>query len=74
MGLGWVIVIIVLFVLPTQYPVTPANMNYASVGFGTVLLGSSLAYVLSARHWFKGPRTNLSPTSELESQPQGIPN
>ena len=73
-GVGWVIIIVVLFVLPPQYPVTPGNMNYASVGFGTVLLSSSLAYILSARHWFKGPRTNLSPTNELEAQPPRIPN
>ena len=64
-ALIWTSLIIVLFILPPEYPVTAINMNYASVGFGTVLIVSSLVYIFSARHWFKGPRTNVSSTTEL---------
>ncbi|UJR11093.1 hypothetical protein I4U23_015275 [Adineta vaga] len=66
-ALIWISLIVVLFVLPTEYPVTAINMNYASVGFGTVLIISSLVYIFSARHWFKGPRTNVSSMTELKS-------
>jgi amino acid transporter len=67
-ALIWISLIVILFVLPSEYPVTPINMNYASIAFGTVFIVTSLGYILSARHWFKGPRTNISrSTNELKS-------
>jgi amino acid transporter len=67
-ALIWISLIVILFVLPPEYPVTPINMNYASAGFGTVLIVTSLVYILSARHWFKGPRANISAsTNQLKS-------
>ena len=51
--------ITILFVLPPVYPVNATNMNYASVGVGAVVILSGLGYLLSARHWFQGPVTNL---------------
>jgi len=66
-ALIWILLIVVLFVLPPEYPVTAINMNYASVGFGTVLLVSSFVYIFSARHWFKGPRTNIPTTNKSKS-------
>lgn len=57
-GLIWICIIVILFILPPEYPVTPLNMNYASLGFGTVLITSSLFYFFSARHWFEGPPTH----------------
>ncbi|CAF0904322.1 unnamed protein product [Adineta steineri] len=62
----WVMLIVVLFVLPPEYPVTATNMNYASVGFGTLLIVTSLTYMFSARYWFKGPHTNSLADSELK--------
>ena len=56
----WICVIVVIFVLPPEYPVTLVNMNYASLGFGSVLLISSLVFLFSARHWFRGPQMNKS--------------
>lgn len=61
-GLLWVTITIVLFVLPPEFPVTAKNMNYTSLVFGMVLLVISLVYIFSARHWFKGPLTNLPAT------------
>jgi hypothetical protein len=55
----WVSFIVVLFVLPPVYPVTASTMNYASVGVGSVIIFAGLGYALSARHWFRGPVTNL---------------
>jgi len=66
-GVIWVIIAVVLFVLPLEYPVTATNMNYTSLVFGTAVLAISLAYIFSARHWFKGPLTNLPMTIELKS-------
>jgi hypothetical protein len=66
-GVIWVIITVVLFVLPPEHPVTAANMNYTSLVFGTVVIAISLVYIFSARHWFKGPLTNLPTTTELKS-------
>ncbi len=66
-GLIWIILIVVLFVLPPEYPVTAINMNYASLGFLTVLVVSSLVYIFSARYWFKGPRINVSMGNQSKS-------
>ncbi|CAF0929141.1 unnamed protein product [Adineta steineri] len=66
-ALLWICLIVVLFVLPPEHPVTATNMNYSSVGFGTILLVSSFVYIFSARHWFKGPRTNVTTDNELKS-------
>lgn len=55
----WVSFIVVLFVLPPIHPVTASTMNYASVGVGAVIIFAGLGYALSARHWFRGPVTNL---------------
>jgi hypothetical protein len=64
----WVIITVVLFVLPSEHPVTATNMNYTPLVFGTAVLAISLTYIFSARHWFKGPLTNL-PTTTSESTP-----
>ncbi len=66
-GVIWVLITVVLFVLPSEHPVTAVNMNYTSLVFGTAVLSISLTYIFSARHWFKGPLTNLQPTIELKS-------
>lgn len=60
----WVSLITVLFVLPPLHPVIATNMNYASVGVGAIVLLSGLGYFISARHWFKGPITNLEPNEK----------
>jgi hypothetical protein len=49
----------ILFVCPTQYPVTPDNMNYAVVVF-TAVIGASVAYYyFQARKWFRGPGKSM---------------
>ncbi|WIA33412.1 hypothetical protein OEZ86_006546 [Tetradesmus obliquus] len=56
-ALLWVAFLTVLFVLPTAYPVTHVNLNYAGVTVAGVLLVSIGWWVLSARKWFDGPNT-----------------
>ena len=57
----WVAFIFVLFMLPQFLPLTVANFNYTPVVFLVVLGGATLWWVVSAKHWFKGPRVQGSP-------------
>jgi amino acid permease (GABA permease) len=56
-GIIWVAFITVLFMLPSVNPVTWANFNYAPVAVGVVVLLSGGWWVISARKWFTGPRS-----------------
>jgi amino acid permease (GABA permease) len=56
LAIAWVVVICVLFVLPTASPITTTNFNYTIVAVAVVLGGAWLYWQLSARHWFTGPR------------------
>jgi len=55
-GVAWVGVITILFVLPTASPITWHNFNYTPVAVGVVLLYSGIYWLVSARKWFTGPR------------------
>ncbi|KAM1608428.1 hypothetical protein EV1_020394 [Malus domestica] len=55
----WVATISVLFSLPVAYPITIETLNYTPVAVGGLLVITVLAWILSARHWFKGPITNI---------------
>ncbi|KAI9338414.1 amino acid permease-domain-containing protein [Pilaira anomala] len=65
-SLIWILLTSVLFVCPTEYPVTPQNMNYAIVVFGGVM-GISVAYYhFRARKWFTGPGKSLEYDPQLD--------
>jgi amino acid transporter len=51
----WVIAISVLFMLPTATPITITNFNYAPVAVVGLFVIITIWWVVSARHWFKGP-------------------
>lgn len=55
----WVATITVLFSLPVTYPVTKDTLNYTPVAVGGLFFLVIASWVLSARHWFTGPITNL---------------
>lgn len=55
----WVVTIAVLFSLPVAYPITVETLNYTPVAVGGLLLLILSSWILSARHWFKGPITNI---------------
>ncbi|KAI8597106.1 amino acid transporter [Dissophora ornata] len=55
----WIVLITILFILPGTAPVTAANMNYT-----IVIVAASAFYIFgnwyfNARHWFKGPVSNI---------------
>ncbi|KAG8077228.1 hypothetical protein GUJ93_ZPchr0007g6380 [Zizania palustris] len=55
----WVATITVLFSLPVTYPVTKDTLNYTPVAVGGLFLLVLSSWLVSARHWFRGPVTNL---------------
>ncbi|XP_042482727.1 amino-acid permease BAT1 homolog [Macadamia integrifolia] len=55
----WVAVISVLFSLPVEYPITKDTLNYTPVAVGGLLILTVSSWIISARHWFKGPITNV---------------
>jgi len=78
-GIIWVGIITILFVLPTASPITWHNFNYTIVAVGVVLLYATVFWLVSARKWFTGPRAQgdesaleaieqrLTTAAELES-------
>ncbi|XP_057810692.1 amino-acid permease BAT1 homolog isoform X2 [Salvia miltiorrhiza] len=55
----WVATISVLFSLPVEYPITKETLNYTPVAVGGLLILTVSSWMVSARHWFKGPVTNI---------------
>ena len=51
----WVAIISVLFMLPTSTPITLQGFNYTPVVVLGVFLIVAIWWLVSARHWFKGP-------------------
>jgi amino acid transporter len=62
----WVVFISVLFMLPTVTPITRDNFNYTPVVVLGVILLVTIWWLVSARHWFKGPIIQGS-EAELEA-------
>ncbi len=62
----WVALISVLFMLPAVTPITRDNFNYAPVAVLGVFVLVTIWWLVSARHWFKGPIIQGSET-ELEA-------
>jgi amino acid permease (GABA permease) len=67
-AIGWVVVICVLFVLPTAGPITAVNFNYTIFAVIAVVGFATIWWYASARTWFTGPRQNV-----LEKAAQGEP-
>lgn len=51
----WILYTCAVFLLPTGYPITWENFNYAPVALGVVLSLVMLWWFVDARYWFKGP-------------------
>jgi amino acid transporter len=62
----WVAFICILFIMPVTDAAVPWNsdfdykaLNYAPIVFLLVLGGVAIWWTTSAKHWFKGPQSNL---------------
>jgi len=56
----WVAFITVLFMLPQVYPVGRKTFNYTPVAVLAVIGFAGIYWLVSARHWFKGPKVQGS--------------
>ncbi|KDQ51768.1 hypothetical protein JAAARDRAFT_62297 [Jaapia argillacea MUCL 33604] len=63
-AVSWVVFIVVLLVFPPASTVTPQSMNYAVVLVMAVFVFAAGSWILSARHWFSGPISNVGTDSE----------
>jgi amino acid transporter len=52
----WLTITSIFMFFPANYPVTKENMNYAVVIIAGVLLIAGTYWLVSARHWFVGPK------------------
>ena len=52
----WVIIICILFVLPSASPITAVTFNYTIVAVAVVVGAAAIWWFASARKWFTGPR------------------
>jgi amino acid permease (GABA permease) len=56
----WVVIISVLFMLPTASPITRTNFNYTVVAVVVVLGFAGIWWLASAHKWFTGPKVQGS--------------
>jgi len=64
----WTLFVCVIFSMPTIMPVTKDNMNYASVITIGVIVIAGFWYLISARHHYHGPISNLPKSHEAASK------
>jgi amino acid permease (GABA permease) len=55
-AVAWVVIITILFMLPTESPITWSNFNYTVIAVVVVLGFAVIYWLVSARKWFTGPR------------------
>ncbi|XP_062109453.1 amino-acid permease BAT1 homolog [Humulus lupulus] len=55
----WVAIISIFFSLPVAFPVTMETLNYTPVAVGGLFILIVSSWFLRARHWFRGPLTNI---------------
>ena len=60
----WVVIIFFLFMLPQVGPITFTTFNYAVIAVLAVIGFAGIYWLVSARHWFKGPKVQGT-TEEL---------
>lgn len=62
----WVVVASILFVLPVQYPITLQNFNFTGVVLLIVWALLIPWYLISVRHWFKGPKSAFDDSKDID--------
>ena len=72
-SVAWVVIITILFMLPTASPITLKTFNYTVVAVVAVLGFAGIWWAVSARKWFTGPRVQGS-AAELAAIEQELGN
>src|SRR5271169_3854060 len=57
----WVVIIFFLFMLPQFGPITWLTFNYAPIAVAVVIGYAGVYWLVSARHWFTGPKVQGTP-------------
>ncbi|HEX8007592.1 MAG TPA: amino acid permease, partial [Trebonia sp.] len=70
----WVVIISVLFMLPTWSPITVKNFNYTVVAVAVVLGFAGTWWLVSARKWFTGPKVQgtTEELAEIEAELESL--
>lgn len=53
---AWLFMTSIIMIFPLKYPVTVENMNYSILIIGGVSIIATIYWIVSARHWFVGPK------------------
>ncbi len=61
-SVAWVTFIIVILFFPADPDPNAESMSYAVVVYGAMVVGALVAWFVSARHWFVGPRRQVYST------------
>ena len=64
----WLMFCVVIFMLPTAYPVVSKTFNFAPALLGGILLLAVAVWFLTARFWFAGPRTDVDNSDVVKVQ------
>eukprot|EP00667_Euglena_gracilis_P005024 EG_transcript_5049 len=64
-SVAWSLFMLVVMCLPQATPITGDSLNYSPVMLGAILLGSWVAWLVSARKWFKGIPDGLQSSTDL---------
>lgn len=72
--IGWIAILWtvfggILFMLPVSYPITVSNFNFTGVVLIIVWAFLIPWYLISVRHWFKGPKSAFDDTLDLKIDP-----
>ena len=67
-SLVWLTFAAVIFTFPQKFPIRGENFNFASVAVGGVVVVVTLAWVLSARFWFTGPRIDVDNSDAVKTK------
>jgi hypothetical protein len=63
LGFAWTVFAVVAFILPTRWPITVDNFNYASLGVTCVVLFTLLNWWIWAKDQYQGPIIHNSSTT-----------
>lgn len=63
----WLFITSIIMFFPMEYPVTKDNMNYAVVIVGGIAILATAYWIVSARHWFVGPKRTTKDPFQVSS-------
>ena len=59
---------VVVFVVPSHYPISVARFNFAAVSLSGILFLAGSGWWLSGRFWFVGPTTDVDNSDVVKIQ------